>query len=62
MKNVLDQNFASVIVFFISPVHWFHISQQDIVRYNGAKMCQLNHDALKTLLTDVRIELELRAV
>ena len=103
MKNVLDQNFASVIVFFISPVHWFHISQQDIVRYNGAKMCQLNHDlvkvkelfffllyfqkhvllslwrlhnvqctsllqyicrgnALKTLLTDVRIVLELRAV
>ena len=43
----LDQNFASVIVFFISPVHWFHISQQDIVRYNGAKMCQLNHDLFK---------------
>ena len=36
-----------VIVFFISPVHWFHISQQDIVRYNGAKMCQLNHDLVK---------------
>ena len=47
MKNVLDQNFASVIVFFISPVHWFHISQQDIVRYNGAKMCQLNYDLVK---------------
>ena len=47
LQNVLDQNFASVIVFFISPVHWFHISQQDIVRYNGAKMCQLNHDLVK---------------
>ena len=47
MKNVLDQNFASVIVSFISPVHWFHISQQDIGRYNGAKMCQLNHDLVK---------------
>ena len=40
----------SIIIIIIAihcPVHWFHISQQDIVRYNGAKMCQLNHDLVK---------------
>ena len=38
---------AKMVHFPFSPVHWFHISQQDIVRYNGAKMCQLNHDLVK---------------